>query len=89
MKFTCKCGQLVVDSPANQKYRWTRQVDWERLLDAVDSEIERIEGEEGKENAIMAIRYCEKSTPVWTCPQCGRLITLKESSVIYLRIESD
>ena len=87
MKIECKCGEHVVDSPTSQKYRWTRQEDWERLLDTVDSEIEKVGGDESKEKAIMAIRYSEKSTEVWECPKCQRLITFSNSQVVYLTVE--
>jgi hypothetical protein len=87
MKIQCKCGEHVIGSSASQKYRWTRQEDWERLLDAVDSEIEKVDSDESKEKAIMAIRYSEKSTEVWECPTCRRLITFNNSQVVYLTVE--
>jgi len=87
MKIECKCGRLVIDSEANQKYRWMRQDDWNRLLDTLDSEIENITGNETKEGAIMAVRYADRSTPIWQCPQCDRLITVEDSRVLYLSVE--
>ena len=35
----------------------------------------------------MAIRYSERSTEVWECPTCGRLITFNNSQVVYLTVE--
>lgn len=88
MKIDCNCGSTVVDSDSTQKYRWLSVGDWEKLLDTIDTEIENSDGsEESKENAIMKIRYAEKTNQIWECGNCGRFITIKNGDVIFLKQE--
>ncbi|WP_236624193.1 hypothetical protein [Rhodopirellula baltica] len=57
------------------------------LLDTVDSEIEAIGSDSTKEDAIMKIRYVEKSSQVWECPNCKRLVSLHGGEVLYFKPE--
>ncbi len=88
MKIQCKCGEILPDTEVTQKYEWMFAADWRRLLDTVDEEIENLEGDSMKESAIMKIRYAVKTTPIWECSKCKRLVTFKGGDVLFLRIES-
>ena len=87
MKLECKCGELVPDSDATLKYRLMTVENWTTLLDTVDSAIEAIEDISMTGDAIMKIRYAEKSQQVWECPHCGRLITMNGDRLDFFRPE--
>jgi hypothetical protein len=88
MKIECKCGEVVRDTEATQKYRLMTTANWTKLLDTVDSSIEGITNDSMKDDAIMKIRYAEKSNQVWECPRCSRLIIINDGEVRYFKPET-
>ncbi len=88
MKIECKCGTLIIDSEASHRYSWTRTSDHEDLINTIESAINKIEGDEMKEAAIMKIIYALKTYEIWECLVCKRLaIFTDDGEVVFFARE--
>ena len=82
MKINCKCGNLVADTPFNEKYRIMTSKNWEEFMNVMDERILSMDEYTDKEATIMKIRRAMKSRSLWVCPKCDRWITMEEGNIL-------
>ena len=76
MKFTCTCGQLIVDptDSQNNKGHLISDIQWNDFWDAIDEAIENCgPSPKEKEAACMQLRSQPFFHTIWECTHCGQL----------------